>query len=206
MKFSMVRSRVGTNLFTYRRPRTNVSVWVQQNNRRRRSYSGDLARAQFLIYNEISRLTEAERKCLAGRSVPLIVGVVLCSERDVSAVNWRGLRVQPDRAFPLLTPICPARPGSACIWRFTPKGTLWEVLVCSDVAASNARMLGVPYREELVRYAIHGLLHLAGDFFVDADLDSEPARRMFRRQEELLEATIGRRPSEAGRMDVGDGS
>ena len=171
-------------------------VWVQNNNLPRNACYALLERAGCLIFNELSQLPDSEKGRPAGGSVPPLLGIVLCSERDVSAVNWRGLRTRRDLAFPLVTPVCPARPGSACIWRWVP-GRTWEVLVCSDLAAREAGKRNIPYREELVRYAIHGLLHLAGDY----DDDAGSAERMFRRQEALIETAIGRRPYRAGRMD-----
>lgn len=78
---------------------------------------------------------------------------------------------------------------------------MWEILVCSDLAAREAQERNIPYREELLRYAIHGLLHLASDTDVDTDVDTDSAKRMFRRQEALIETVIGRRPYQAGRMD-----
>jgi probable rRNA maturation factor len=45
----------------------------------------------------------------------------------------------------------------------TPDGGLvGDVYVCRAVAASQAKALGVPLREELVRLVVHGTLHVLG--------------------------------------------
>jgi len=57
-----------------------------------------------------------------------------------------------------------------------------DIVVCADCARRRARQLGVSVKEELVRYIVHGVLHLTG---YD---DTAPAarRRLWRRQEELV--------------------
>jgi hypothetical protein len=196
----MKHHKIDENLYSYDCPGAHAMVSIQNNNLPRNACYAILERAGCLIHNEISQLPDSEKSRLAGGSVPPIFGIILCSERDISAVNWRGLRTRRDLAFPLVTPLCPARPGSACIWRFV-SGWMWEVLVCSDLAAREAQERNIPYREELLRYAIHGLLHLASDPDVDTNVDTDSAKRMFRRQEALIETVIGRRPCQAGRMD-----
>jgi probable rRNA maturation factor len=60
-----------------------------------------------------------------------------------------------------------------------------EILVSAPRAQSVADEEGIPVQEEILRYCIHGLLHLHGW------LDDTPARRknMIRRQEEILRET-----------------
>lgn len=69
----------------------------------------------------------------------------------------------------------------------TPPGMpelLGEIVVCTDVAAREADERGLPFAEEVARYAVHGLLHLLG-----YDDHEEPERtRMHARQEEHLRA------------------
>jgi rRNA maturation RNase YbeY len=58
-----------------------------------------------------------------------------------------------------------------------------EVFVCVEVAVSQARQFATRWQDELVRYAIHGALHLKG---FD---DHRPAdrRRMKREEDRLLQ-------------------
>ena len=58
-----------------------------------------------------------------------------------------------------------------------------DVVVCLDEAARQAgRRRGHPVRDELLLYALHGTLHLLGY----DDTDDRSARRMHRRENELL--------------------
>jgi len=59
-----------------------------------------------------------------------------------------------------------------------------EVYVCADEAARQAGQRGHALRHELLLYALHGLLHLAGY----DDHDDEDRARMHRREDELLNA------------------
>ncbi|MGE0713234.1 MAG: rRNA maturation RNase YbeY [Planctomycetota bacterium] len=60
---------------------------------------------------------------------------------------------------------------------------LGEVVVSADTAAREAAARGLPFAEELLRYVVHGTLHLLGyDDHDPADHD-----RMHARQEELLQ-------------------
>ena len=63
---------------------------------------------------------------------------------------------------------------------------LGEVVIAPGVARTQARRFGEPYRRELARYVIHGILHWAG---YD---DHAPAqrRRMATRQEALLRRLV----------------
>jgi probable rRNA maturation factor len=58
-----------------------------------------------------------------------------------------------------------------------------QIVVCRSFAASEARRRGLTLREELLRYVVHGCLHLVGyDDRRKADAD-----RMTREQERLME-------------------
>ncbi len=63
-----------------------------------------------------------------------------------------------------------------------------DIVVCVDEARRQARRRGHEVREELLLYAVHGLLHLLGY----DDHDPADARAMHRREDELLtEAGLG---------------
>ncbi len=192
----MKHHQLAEKFYRYDCPGKHAIVFVQNNNPTRGACYTILERAGCLIHDELSRLPDSEKSMLPNDFVPPVFTISLLSEMDSAAVNWRGLRTRRDRAFPLRIPLCPTRPGSACIWR-SIGGSVWDVVVCSDLAAREARKRSIPYREELVRYAIHGLLHLAGD----SDDDADSAERLFRRQEALVETALRRRPCRGGRMD-----
>ena len=64
----------------------------------------------------------------------------------------------------------------------TPEGELvGDVYVCRAVAATQAKALGVPLREELVRLVVHGTLHVLGHDHPAGEGRTRSA--MWRRQE-----------------------
>jgi len=63
-----------------------------------------------------------------------------------------------------------------------------DIVVGVDRARRAARRLGVPVKEELVRYIVHGVLHLTGH----DDVSRRKRRRMERRQEALVRSVMRR--------------
>ncbi len=59
-----------------------------------------------------------------------------------------------------------------------------EVFVCIDEAVSQARRFRATWQGELVRYVVHGLLHLLGH----DDLNARPRRRMKAAEDDLVRA------------------
>lgn len=72
-----------------------------------------------------------------------------------------------------------------------PDGASGDVAIGVEVAAREAARLGRQLGEEVLLYAVHGLLHLAGE----RDDSEAAADRMRRRQDEVL-AAIGAPPTE----------
>lgn len=64
-----------------------------------------------------------------------------------------------------------------------------QLVVCADVAVSQARKRNIPARRELFLYVIHGLLHTMGY----DDAAKPQAAKMERKQEELLEGFLKRK-------------
>lgn len=71
----------------------------------------------------------------------------------------------------------------------TPEGRLLEIVVCPSFARREARERGIPPEQELVRYAVHGALHLKGH----DDHDPGSKQKMWRAQERVLKRLFGRR-------------
>lgn len=63
-----------------------------------------------------------------------------------------------------------------------------EVFICVEVARRQAREFGATWSAEVTRYAVHGLLHLAGF----DDLSSGPRRAMRREEDRLVKALLAR--------------
>ncbi len=57
-----------------------------------------------------------------------------------------------------------------------------DIVVSADTARRFAKELGIPFREELARYVVHGTLHLLGY----DDKKKKDRERMHKRQEALL--------------------
>ena len=64
------------------------------------------------------------------------------------------------------------------------QGYLGEVVVCSDVAADEAKARGLDPTEELYYYTVHGLLHILGH----TDQDAASRKRMNKRARAILAA------------------
>lgn len=67
---------------------------------------------------------------------------------------------------------------------------LGDVYIGAEQAGRQAAELGVPLSEELLRLALHGVLHVLG--YDHPDGEEREDTLMFRRQEELLSAFIDR--------------
>jgi probable rRNA maturation factor len=63
-----------------------------------------------------------------------------------------------------------------------------EVFICLDEAMAQARQYGTSWQHELVRYLVHGLLHLRG-----FDDRRAAARQKMKREENRLMTNLGRR-------------
>ncbi len=61
-----------------------------------------------------------------------------------------------------------------------------DVYLCPAVAAANARRFGVGVREELLRLAVHGTLHVLGHEHPEGDDATRRSAPMWKRQERLL--------------------
>jgi probable rRNA maturation factor len=62
-----------------------------------------------------------------------------------------------------------------------------EIYISMDAAVAQARQFRTTWQAELVRYVIHGLLHLAGH-----DDQRAPARRRMKREEDRLLRGVAR--------------
>lgn len=104
------------------------------------------------------------------------LGVTFISPAAMARLNWTHLRHEgPTDVITFDHREAPAAPLHG------------ELFLCPEVAAAQAAELGVPWPEELVRYVVHGVLHLLGyDDRVPA------ARRRMKRAENRLVRVLAR--------------
>lgn len=65
-------------------------------------------------------------------------------------------------------------------------GLVGDVVVCVDTAAAVAKKIKVTFEEELIRYIVHGILHLIGY----DDSSPKEKKKMWKRQEFLVKKII----------------
>lgn len=103
------------------------------------------------------------------------VTILLLGNAAMARLNWRHLRHEGP------TDVITLDYG-------TKKHLTGEIFICVEVAVEQARRYNVSWQEELLRYAIHGALHLRGF----DDRRTEARRRMKRKEAGLLKDAAGR--------------
>lgn len=121
-----------------------------------------------------SRLAAAVRDVLRAEGVrAAMISATLLSETAIARLNRRHLGHRG--------------PTDVISFGFAPSpgaGVVGDIYLCLGVARRNARSAGCGVREELLRLAVHGTLHLLGwNHPEDEGREQSP---MWRRQERLL--------------------
>jgi probable rRNA maturation factor len=125
---------------------------------------------------EKTLLVKAARAALTPHMKHAAVAVAVIGEKRMRAVNRDAL------GHDYVTDVLSFDHGN------TPEGRMMEIVVCAPFAEKQARAHGVPAKQELARYVVHGCLHCAG--FKD---NTEPERkRMWKAQEQTLKKLFGR--------------
>lgn len=119
------------------------------------------------------RLRDAVRTVLRAQRVKLaLVSVTLLTPRRMATLNRKHL----------------GHAGATDVITFgfrDPAGAvIGDLYLCPAVASQNAKRFGVPVREELLRLAVHGALHVLGHEHPEGDARMRSA--MWRLQERLL--------------------
>lgn len=109
------------------------------------------------------------------------VAIILVDEGAMESLHVQWMD-EPGPTDVLSFPMDELRPGSED--RPTPPGLLGDIVLCPQVAESQAQAAGHPLMDELILLTTHGLLHLLG--FDHAEPDEE--REMFGLQRELIHA------------------
>ena len=106
------------------------------------------------------------RALAAQRARGWSIGVRLTDDRRIRAINKKYLH--HDAATDVIA--------------FGYGKKMGDVVVSADTARRVAKELGIPFKEELARYLVHGVLHLLGY----DDHERQARARMHRRQEKIL--------------------
>lgn len=146
------------------------------------------------------RITVRQLKKTPGLTAPSIVRAVRAAagEQPIHAVS---VIVTDDATLAALHGCFLEDPSPTDVMAFdmsgpeTPTGAIdGEIVVSADAAVRMGRELSVEARQEVLRYVIHGMLHLCGR------QDATPAqRRRMRRDEDRILEEIGRTGREQGR-------
>ncbi len=125
----------------------------------------------------LSRLTTAGALVLKAEKVgAALLSITLVSRRRIAAMNRKHLGH--------------AGPTDVISFGFRdPVGAvIGDVYICPEIASANAKLHGVPVREELMRLVVHGTLHVLGHDHPDGD--QRMRSPMWKRQERLLSRAI----------------
>ncbi len=121
-------------------------------------------------------LVKAARAALSPYVKRAAVAIAVIGERRMRAVNRDAL------GHDYVTDVLSFDHGN------TPEGRMMEIVVCAPYAAGQARANGVPAKQELARYVVHGCLHCAGF----NDETGPEQKRMWKAQERALKTLFGR--------------
>lgn len=113
------------------------------------------------------------------------VSIILMDEEPMSAlhVEWMDIEGPTDvMSFPM-DELRPGRPGSP-----TEAGMLGDIVICPQVATTQAAAGGHSVEDEILLLTTHGMLHLLG--FDHAEPEEKDI--MFALQRQLLEGFLGR--------------
>lgn len=124
-----------------------------------------------------TRMADAVTRVLrADRVRAAMVSVTLMTARQMAALNRRHL----------------GHAGATDIITFgfrDPAGAaIGDVYICPDVARANAAAFGAPLREELLRLAVHGALHVLG--YEHPEGEARTRSPMWKRQERILRQVL----------------
>lgn len=124
-----------------------------------------------------ARMADAVQRVLRAEKVKnAMVSVTLMTPREMAALNRKHLKH--------------SGPTDIITFGFRdPAGAvIGDVYICPDVARENAAAFGVSLREELLRLAVHGALHVLG--YEHPDGEARVKSPMWKRQERILRQVL----------------
>ncbi len=115
------------------------------------------------------------------------VNLVLCSNQFIQSLNRQYRRINAPTdvlSFPMEeNPENDEAPFFEEDLDDEEQKNLGDIIISAEKALEQAREYGVTEEEELVRLAVHGILHLLG---FDHEKSKEEEKKMFKKQDEYL--------------------
>lgn len=90
------------------------------------------------------------------------ISMTLCGKRKIQTMNqkYRNIDKATDvLSFPVFQNL---RPDKLSKEKNLPQIELGDLIICKEVAKSQARKFQISYEQELIHLAVHGFLHLLG--------------------------------------------
>src|SRR5262245_30352623 len=120
-----------------------------------------IADEQRALVLPIQRIRRVAREVMRGEQIAQPLSIAFVDNRRIREINRRFLK--HDFATDVIS---------------FPLGDENELVISTEYARTEARARGIPVEEELLRYVVHGILHLAGY----DDHDPADRKRMWKRQ------------------------
>lgn len=114
------------------------------------------------------------------------LGIALVGAKEMARVNWQFL--QHEGSTDVITFDHSEKPSSRKRQKTLRRKICGELFVCVDDAVVQARSFRATWQTEVVRYIVHGVLHLCGH-----DDHRETARRVMKREENRLVRLLGKK-------------
>lgn len=114
------------------------------------------------------------------------LGIRLVSTKEMAKVNWNFLR--HEGSTDVITFDHDENCGQPLARTLAPPSLHGELFICVDDAVSQAQNFKTTWQSEVVRYVVHGVLHLLGH----DDLKTDLRRKMKREENRLVRRLAGR--------------
>ena len=106
------------------------------------------------------------------------LGINLVGAKEMAQVNWNFLR--HDGSTDVIT--FDYGENARLAKTLAPPNLSGEIFICIDDAISQAKQFKTSWQSEIVRYVVHGILHLLGH----DDVNAKARRKMKRKENRLL--------------------
>ena len=114
------------------------------------------------------------------------LGIALVGTKEMARVNWQHL--QHEGSTDVITFDYCESARQRLARTLAPPSLHGELFICVDDAVSQAKEFGTNWQSEIVRYVVHGVLHLLGHDDLKPDL-----RRQMKREENRLVRRLEKR-------------